>query len=33
MTKFTPPKIVEDEEVKKEDIPPEVRSWKTLKFR
>lgn len=24
MTKFTPPKIVKDEEVKKEDIPPEV---------
>src|SRR5438045_3292486 len=24
MTKFTPPKIVKDEEVKKEDIPPPV---------
>jgi periplasmic protein TonB len=32
MTKFTPPKIVKDEEVKKEDIPPEVEN-RSLKKR
>jgi protein TonB len=32
MTKFTPPKIVEDEEVKKEDIPPEVEKLEETKI-
>jgi protein TonB len=32
MTKFTPPKIVEDQEVKKEDIPPEVEKLEDTKI-
>ncbi len=32
MTKFTPPKIVKDEEVKKEDIPPEVSQLEHTKI-
>lgn len=32
MTKFTPPKIVKDEEVKKEDIPPEVEKLEDTKI-
>ena len=32
MTKFTPPKIVKDEEVKKEEIPPEVEELKDTKI-
>lgn len=32
MTKFTPPKIVKDEEVKKEEIPPEVKELETTKI-
>lgn len=32
MTKFTPPKIVKDEEVKKEDIPPVVEDLKDTKI-
>jgi protein TonB len=32
MTKFTPPKIVKDEEVKKEDIPPVVEELKETKI-
>lgn len=32
MTKFTPPKIVEDQEVKKEDIPPEVEKLQETKI-
>ncbi|HZF63616.1 MAG TPA: energy transducer TonB [Chitinophagaceae bacterium] len=32
MTKFTPPKIVEDQEVKKEDIPPEVEKLQDTKI-
>ncbi|MDQ3551319.1 MAG: energy transducer TonB [Bacteroidota bacterium] len=32
MTKFTPPKIVRDEEVKKEDIPPEVAKLEATKI-
>lgn len=32
MTKFTPPKIVEDQEVKKEDIPPEVEKLEETKI-
>src|SRR5919205_4432898 len=32
MTKFTPPKIVKDEEVKKEDIPPEVNKLEDTKI-
>ncbi|MGI8599516.1 MAG: energy transducer TonB, partial [Chitinophagaceae bacterium] len=32
MTKFTPPKIVKDEEVKKEDIPPEVKKLEATKI-
>ena len=32
MTKFTPPKIVKDEEVKKEDIPPEVEKLQDTKI-
>jgi periplasmic protein TonB len=32
MTKFTPPKIVKDEEVKKEDIPPEVTKLQETKI-
>jgi protein TonB len=32
MTKFTPPKIVKDEEVKKEEIPPEVEELKETKI-
>jgi periplasmic protein TonB len=32
MTKFTPPKIVKDEEVKKEEIPPEIEELKDTKI-
>ncbi|HET9745880.1 MAG TPA: energy transducer TonB [Chitinophagaceae bacterium] len=32
MTKFTPPKIVKDEEVKKEEIPPEVEELEDTKI-
>ena len=32
MTKFTPPKIVKDEEVKKEEIPPEVKELEDTKI-
>lgn len=32
MTKFTPPKIVKDEEVKKEDIPPKVEELEDTKI-
>lgn len=32
MTKFTPPKIVKDEEVKKDEIPPEVEELKETKI-
>jgi periplasmic protein TonB len=32
MTKFTPPKIVKDEQVKKEDIPPEVEKLEETKI-
>lgn len=32
MTKFTPPKIVKDEEVKKEEIPPEVKELEETKI-
>ena len=32
MTKFTPPKIVKDEEVKKEEIPPEVKELENTKI-
>lgn len=32
MTKFTPPEIVEDKEVKKEDIPPEVEKLEETKI-
>ena len=32
MTKFTPPKIVPDEEVKKEEIPPEVKELEDTKI-
>jgi protein TonB len=32
MTKFTPPKIVPDEQVKKEDIPPEVEKLAETKI-
>lgn len=32
MTKFTPPVIVKDEEVKKEDIPPEVEKLEDTKI-
>jgi periplasmic protein TonB len=32
MTKFTPPVIVKDEEVKKEDIPPEVEKLEETKI-
>ena len=32
MTKFTPPKIVKDEEVKKDEIPPEVEELKDTKI-
>src|SRR4030095_10207511 len=32
MTKFTPPKIVKDEEVKKEEIPPEVKDLEDTKI-
>jgi len=32
MTKFTPPKIVKDEEVKKEEIPPEVKDLEETKI-
>lgn len=32
MTKFTPPKIVKDEEVKKEDIPPEQEKLEDTKI-
>lgn len=32
MTKFTPPQIVKDEEVKKEDIPPEMEKLEDTKI-
>lgn len=32
MTKFTPPKIVKDEQVKKEDIPPEMEKLQETKI-
>jgi len=32
MTKFTPPKIVKDEEVKKDEIPPEVKELENTKI-
>ncbi len=32
MTKFTPPKIVKDEEVKKEDVPPPVEKLEDTKI-
>ena len=32
MTKFTPPKIVKDEEVKKDEIPPEVKELEDTKI-
>src|SRR5437868_3386950 len=32
MTKFTPPKIVKDEEVKKDEIPPETKQLEDTKI-